>query len=59
MGKTRAPAIAWGGEDLSSDDCLGREAAIGLSERKLFNKLNGRKRMAGDSKLIRVCICEE
>ena len=45
--------------------CLGsgyrseRMAAIGLSEGKPVIKLNRRKPMARDSKLVRVCICEQ
>lgn len=47
------------GEDLRSEDRLGRKAVFGLAEGELFAKLDGRRRMAGGSKLTSARICEE
>ena len=44
---------------MSSEDRLGRKAAIGLPEGKLIIRPERRKRMAGGPRLIRVCIREE
>ena len=48
-----------GQKDLSSGNRVGSLAAIGVSEGNLIVELNRRTHMAGGSKLIRVCPCEE